>query len=218
MRRIALILALAAAAAPALSANADAAGDWQMIPSLPDDHVKRADQVPLHPASGGLALSVVDGLWHLVPLTLGVRFRSPTDQDFVVVAAKPADALVYLHLPGLVAGKVDSADMRFKGVTYELDKPSLAIPFKGALWRLEAKAGKLTLTDGAHRQAMGSASDESDMRTVRLVWAGDLDRDGKPDFLVDTSSDDDGWQVLYLSSRAKPGDFVGEAVQGYRTP
>jgi len=40
-----------------------------------------------------------------------------------------------------------------------------------------------------------------------LQWAGDLDRDGKPDFLV-SFIDADGPVHLYLSSTAKPGQLV----------
>ena len=128
------------------------------------------------------------------------------------LSAKPADALVYLRVPGLVVGKVDAADMRFKGTPHEFDKPVLPVPFKGTTWRFEAQVGKLTLTDGTHRQQLGFASDESDMRTVRLLWAGDIDRDGKLDFLIDFSSDDSGEQCLWLSSRAKLGEFAGKAA------
>lgn len=43
-----------------------------------------------------------------------------------------------------------------------------------------------------------------------LLWAGDLDRDGKPDYLV-SFIDADGPVHLYLSSRAKANDLVGLA-------
>jgi hypothetical protein len=49
-----------------------------------------------------------------------------------------------------------------------------------------------------------------------LLWAGDLDRDGKPDFLV-SFVDGDGPIHLYLSSAAKPPQLVGLAGV-YNTP
>jgi hypothetical protein len=52
-----------------------------------------------------------------------------------------------------------------------------------------------------------------------IAWVGDLDGDGKPDFLIDwvTSANQGGGIQLYLSSLAKPGELVGLAG-GYETP
>jgi hypothetical protein len=52
------------------------------------------------------------------------------------------------------------------------------------------------------------------MRPVRpeeyLLWAGDLDADGKPDFLISFGMG--SYKVaLFLSSLARPGELVGEA-------
>jgi hypothetical protein len=50
-----------------------------------------------------------------------------------------------------------------------------------------------------------------DFQSQKYVrWAGDLDRDGKPDFLIDFV-DGDGPIHLYLSSTAKPQRLVGLA-------
>jgi len=46
--------------------------------------------------------------------------------------------------------------------------------------------------------------------TSYLLWAGDIDRDGKPDYLI-SFVDADGPVHLYLSSEAKPGQLVGLA-------
>ena len=43
-----------------------------------------------------------------------------------------------------------------------------------------------------------------------LVWAGDIDRDGKPDFLIDLS-DDVGSAHLYLAGQAGPDEIAGIA-------
>jgi len=44
-----------------------------------------------------------------------------------------------------------------------------------------------------------------------IMWAGDLDRDGKPDLILNLSLDGSTQRVLFLSSLAKPGEIVGEA-------
>ncbi|MGH8168936.1 MAG: hypothetical protein ACRETJ_00170 [Steroidobacteraceae bacterium] len=45
-----------------------------------------------------------------------------------------------------------------------------------------------------------------------LLWTGDLDGDGKPDYLIDFSVDADGSTELYLSGSARPGELVGLAA------
>jgi hypothetical protein len=47
--------------------------------------------------------------------------------------------------------------------------------------------------------------------TGYLLWSGDLDRDGKPDYLI-SYVDADGPVHLYLSSKAKPKQIVGLAA------
>jgi hypothetical protein len=73
----------------------------------------------------------------------------------------------------------------------------------------------LQLRVGKARQVLGQFGfDILGLRPVPpeeyLLWAGDLDADGKPDFLISfgMGSYDIG---LFLSSLAKPGELVGEA-------
>ena len=75
----------------------------------------------------GFALAVVDGLWHLVPASLVGRAGATAGE--VQLSATPPDALFYVRLPGLVAGKVDTPDMRFKGAPHPLiDRPPVLLP------------------------------------------------------------------------------------------
>ncbi|MFM9433868.1 hypothetical protein ACFDR9_000914 [Janthinobacterium sp. CG_23.3] len=72
----------------------------------------------------------------------------------------------------------------------------------------------LELQVGEKRQALpqvGFNDEYSRQAKDHVLWAGDLDGDGKPDLLVkaaDSLGDD---IVMLLSSMAKPGELVGEA-------
>lgn len=221
----ACLLALACASragtpAPAPAPTRDAGSDtqWLLVGYLNKDMPFRAEDVPRHPAAGGFALVIVGGLWNLVPATIAGRV--PKDNpDAVAIDATPADALAYLRLPGLTAGKVDTPDMRFKDVERDIGRKTVAVPFKAVPYRFElGKRGASVLTDGVTRQQVvepGAARDgsaEQDMRSVTLLWAGDLDRDGKLDFIVSDWFDDGGTMCVWLSSRASPGQLAGKAA------
>lgn len=51
-----------------------------------------------------------------------------------------------------------------------------------------------------------------------LLWSGDLDRDGRTDYLIDYTDSAMGTVRFYLSSYAKPGQLVGEAGIGVTQP
>jgi hypothetical protein len=73
---------------------------------------------------------------------------------------------------------------------------------------------KLALTSGAKTQILYSVKDTSETNSWNLLWAGDADGDGKLDLYVDVS-----WHYnvsetrLFLSSQAKPGQFVKEVAK-----
>lgn len=56
--------------------------------------------------------------------------------------------------------------------------------------------------------------DAGDFKGLRIIWAGDLDGDGKLDLLVDVSNRDNvSDTALYLSSKARSGELVGLAAR-----
>lgn len=84
----------------------------------------------------------------------------------------------------------------------------------GALLQLRV-AGKRQLLLGVLAGCAGAESMEQNPNY--LQWAGDLDNDGKPDFLV-SFIDADGVVHLYLSSLAQADDLVGLAGSSSGSP
>ena len=67
----------------------------------------------------------------------------------------------------------------------------------------------LQLREGGRRQMLGELAPCShEVSLDYLVWAGDLDKDGRPDYLVNFV-DSDGEVVLYLSGSADAKNLVG---------
>jgi hypothetical protein len=75
---------------------------------------------------------------------------------------------------------------------------------------------KLALVFGKQTQILSIAEDVDPVnspRTWKLLWAGDVDGDGKLDLYVDLSTDGIGEEKkLFLSSQAKPGQLVKEVA------
>lgn len=74
----------------------------------------------------------------------------------------------------------------------------------------------LTLSENNTSQRLFVFNDDPyarDFKGLRVIWAGDLDGDGKLDLLVDVSNQDNGSDTaLFLSSKAKRGELVGLAA------
>lgn len=83
-------------------------------------------------------------------------------------------------------------------------------------YRLEAAGDengyRLTLTEGSRTQTLVT-HDTLDDAAPRLLWAGDLDRDGQADFLIDLTRHYNVSQpTLFLSKDAGEGDLVRRAA------
>jgi hypothetical protein len=72
---------------------------------------------------------------------------------------------------------------------------------------------RLVLSHGLVKQDLFLVPKTANDPYITVLWVGDLDGDGKPDFYVDST-----WhynishKVLWLSSLAKPGQIVGKAA------
>ena len=156
----------------------------------------------------------------LQPVRLIVRPR-PKDQaqddDEVTVQSVPDVTFAVRCIPGLRAGGIRAADV----VNHELNyRGPLSISLGERRYQLRLQTvredlsdAKVILTDGKRTQVLYSADGFVDDPHFEIEWAGDLDRDGKLDLIVNLSRK---YSVhphrLLLSSRASGTQLVGEAA------
>ena len=203
--------AFAAALLAACSAASAQQTEWVVL--LPASYHR--GEAPTQPGAGWLALTVVDGKWHLVPTkvtaTMGPDMGDePPAQTGIEIKSDAVEPMALLRAPGLKAGKVDTPDMRFRGTSRYFSEGSvLDIAFKGRSWRFEVRKRALYLTSGAGSQRVVDDIFIDEDSTMALVWAGDLDGDGQLDFLLASTGKNSNELCLYLSRGAAPGALVG---------
>lgn len=181
---------------------------------------------------GWLALACDAAGCRLVPAALSVKFKRSEQQlrfqaaeaaDRHVIAWFAADSASPWLAPGPVAtyyngdgrpketgkGSEEALIAPPGGVTAILMPMLVAAPDPSA----SLPPALLLLRIGERRQLLlgqlGLCTHSFHSKDY-LLWAGDLDRDGKPDFLI-SFVDGDGPIHLYLSSAAKPKRLVGLA-------
>jgi hypothetical protein len=186
-----------------------------------------------------LALACTATECRLLPATLSVKAQGPNAQRLHFDVAETADARVVAWFAAdkapawLAAGAVpsyytgggrpretgrgtDEALIDLPGggtaslIPMLLGHPDPSHPLPPALLQLRAQ-GKRQMLLGQLGLCSHTFKSED-----YLLWAGDIDRDGKPDFLI-SFVDGDGPIHLYLSSAAKPQQLAGLAGV-YNTP
>lgn len=165
--------------------------------------------------------------FELLPTTIEVNTAydvviDPEDGPFTgkeVTTNNPNQAILLLQgMEGLEAGDVETER---HGLT-DLHRTSLS--FSGVLQMpgdlsTQAVANEnrlieqrwhnvLTFAAGEIHQAYDAGAIDSPSAGPRLIWAGDLDRDGRLDFLIDNSTYNQSALTLFLSSAAEEGELV----------
>jgi hypothetical protein len=156
----------------------------------------------------------------LRPVRLIVQDRTKhraDDDDEVNVVAVPDMTFAVRCIPGLRAGRIPTTRVlneslvRERPLEMSLDRRQYQVGIRSA--REDLVDAQVILTDGDRTQVLYSADGFADEPHFDIKWAGDLDRDGKLDLVVDLSRK---YSVhlyrLLLSSKASGAQLVGEAA------
>jgi hypothetical protein len=142
---------------------------------------------------------------------------APGDEDEVTVESQPEVTFAVRCVPGLSAGSMQSLDVVNDSLAP--DRP-LTLSLGARRYGLRVQSSRpdladarVVLTDGRRTQVLYSTEGVADEPHFDIVWAGDLDRDGQLDLVVNLSRK---YSVhpyrLLLSSKAAPNQLVGEAA------
>jgi len=157
----------------------------------------------------------------LQPVRLIIR-RPPTEladslQDDVSVESVPKVTFAARCVAGLSAGKIVNAGVLNHDLQYD---GALELTIGALRYRLSIEAkhpdladAKVVLAHDGRMQVLYSADGFVDEPHFHIVWAGDLDRDGKLDLVVNLNRKY-SWHPyrLLLSTKARGRDLVGDAA------
>ncbi len=181
----------------------EGAFDWTIFRpgAWPSQYVDVA--VPVAYRTGWLALVAGAHRWTL----------EPADANWFD-NAKPSrpGTLAFLRNDALKAGPAPSPEMRFSGILrrFKPGSASLSLAFGGDSYEIAVHDRGVWMRQGSRRTKIGDAYVDANMGelfSVDLVWAGDLDRDGRLDLI--THENNGGYSAdlcLYLSSQAHSPD------------
>jgi len=156
----------------------------------------------------------------LQPVRLVVRDRpkaSSDDVDEVYVESHPDVVFAVRCVAGLRAGRIRSAGVTNRELS---DRGPLDISLGTLQYQLRVESNDSSLADAkvvldhaGRTQVLYSADGYADDPHFQIVWAGDLDRDGKLDLVVNLHRKY-SWHPyrLLLSTKASATHLVGEAA------
>lgn len=188
--------------------------DWRVL--VPGEY--HGDEAPARPGPGWLALVPVGGVWRLEPaIVRATRVHDAVldaegDKTGIALTSNRRDTLVLLRLPDLQPGKVDTPALKFSGGArlISLGEAPLKLQFRSDEYVIEGRKAGIEVRTGAMRVVLPDlvAARPDGEDAASLLWAGDLDRDGRLDLLFSYSGYNRSGVCLYLSSGAPAGTPV----------
>ncbi|ABB11045.1 hypothetical protein Bcep18194_B0931 [Burkholderia lata] len=162
---------------------------------------------------GWLALAPSGNRWNLAPARIRL---TPAQPDGAVVDVTPdvKKAVALLRCKSLTQGRVEAANLAFRngGRVIEPGREPLRFAFQGRRYALRYTAsGAVIAEGGGKRSVLHDFGGDTPPFRVTLIWAGDLDRDGRLDFLMEFGSEIGTNFCLFTSGNAKENELVGPA-------
>ncbi|QVN21260.1 hypothetical protein [Burkholderia pyrrocinia] len=172
-----------------------------------------ADDVGGYPKDGWLGLAMSRNHWKLAPARIRFEPARPGGEA-VDITSDLEKAVALFHCTSLRQGAVDAANLAFPagGRTIEPGVKPVRVGFHGRQYDLRYTAsGSVIAEGGGKRSVLHDFGGSMPPFRVSLIWAGDLDRDGRPDFLMEFESGIGTNVCLFTSGSANKNELVGTA-------
>jgi len=145
-----------------------------------------------------------------------VKDDRSSDEHLVTVDSAPKGASILFHgVPNLKEGEVTPALWENVGDDGIL-RPGTAVKLElgKRKYQIALRDGVVTLSGDGHRQELFRMSGPGDEPHFQILWAGDLDGDGRIDLLMTLSDKYSAYpRQLFLSGAAKPGELVHQVAE-----
>ncbi|MBZ5795272.1 hypothetical protein K8353_34650 [Burkholderia contaminans] len=166
------------------------------------------------PGDRWLGLAPVGNHWTLAPARIRLEPVKP-DGEVVDITSDVKNAVALIHCKPLRQGKVDAANLAFPngGRTIEPGVKPLHFGFHDRQYVLRyTTSGSVIAEGGGKRSVLHDFDGGTPPFRATLIWAGDLDRDGRPDFLMEFGSEIGTNFCLFTSGSAKENELVGPEI------
>jgi hypothetical protein len=189
--------------------------DWKIL--APGEY--HDGEAPKVPGIGWLALQMRDGRWQLVPTEISservkdMLLDEGEQKTGIKITSLHEGAIAYLRLPAIKPGAVNATSVWFKKDAphnIAANQKPLRINFNRQRYELAATSSYVYIKNGAKSTLLDElrGGEGGELNKLELVWAGDLDQDGRLDLITSKSGFNSSALCLHLSSKAPENHVV----------